>query len=62
MYKRQEQQGSDVDIIGQFGVGFYSAFMVASHVKVVSRAYGEDCLLYTSHAGFQKAYRCSRAS
>lgn len=37
-----EQQGSDVDIIGQFGVGFYSAFMVASHVKVVSRAYGED--------------------
>ena len=37
-----EQQGSDVDIIGQFGVGFYSAFMVASHVKVISRAYGED--------------------
>ena len=37
-----EQQGSDVDIIGQFGVGFYSAFMVASHVRVVSRAYGED--------------------
>ena len=37
-----EQQGSDVDIIGQFGVGFYSAFMVAKHVKVVSRAYGED--------------------
>ncbi|MBN2940264.1 MAG: molecular chaperone HtpG, partial [Collinsella sp.] len=37
-----EQQGSDVDIIGQFGVGFYSAFMVASHVKVVSRAYGEE--------------------
>ena len=37
-----EQQGSDVDIIGQFGVGFYSAFMVAKHVKVVSRSYGED--------------------
>ena len=37
-----EQQGSDVDIIGQFGVGFYSAFMVAKHVKVLSRAYGED--------------------
>ena len=37
-----EQQGKDVDIIGQFGVGFYSAFMVASKVRVVSRAYGED--------------------
>ena len=32
----------DIDIIGQFGVGFYSAFMVASHVRVVSRAYNSD--------------------
>ena len=37
-----EHQGDDVDIIGQFGVGFYSAFMVAKEVKVVTRAYGED--------------------
>ncbi len=33
---------ADVDIIGQFGVGFYSAFMVSSKVTVVSRKYGED--------------------
>ncbi|MDR1953277.1 MAG: molecular chaperone HtpG, partial [Clostridiales Family XIII bacterium] len=32
----------EIDIIGQFGVGFYSAFMVSSDVKVVSRAYGAD--------------------
>ena len=37
-----EHQGDDVDIIGQFGVGFYSAFMVASKVRVVTRAAGED--------------------
>lgn len=32
----------DADIIGQFGVGFYSSFMVADHVSVISRAQGSD--------------------
>ena len=37
-----EEKPEDIDIIGQFGVGFYSAFMVAKKVTVVSKAYGED--------------------
>ncbi|MCL2662169.1 MAG: molecular chaperone HtpG [Oscillospiraceae bacterium] len=35
-------EAGDLDIIGQFGVGFYSAFMVAEKVTVSSRAYGEE--------------------
>lgn len=42
-------ENSDVDIIGQFGVGFYSAFMVAKRVEVLSKAYGsEDAYLWSS--------------
>jgi len=37
-----DKAGEELDIIGQFGVGFYSAFMVAAKVTVISRAYGED--------------------
>ena len=41
---RQETEGSEqaADVIGQFGVGFYSAFMVSDHITVVTRKYGSD--------------------
>ncbi len=41
-FKQSMEKQEDIDIIGQFGVGFYSAFMVASSVTVISRKYGED--------------------
>ncbi len=41
-FKQAVEENADVDIIGQFGVGFYSAFMVASDVTVITRKYGED--------------------
>lgn len=41
-FKKDNEQKEDIDIIGQFGVGFYSAFMVSSEVKVISKAYGEE--------------------
>ena len=39
---KAENKNENIDIIGQFGVGFYSAFMVASKVTVISRAQGSD--------------------
>ena len=41
-FKQTMEKQEDLDIIGQFGVGFYSAFMVASSVTVISRKYGSN--------------------
>ena len=41
-FKKDMEPTEDIDIIGQFGVGFYAAFMVADSVTVVSRKYGQE--------------------
>ncbi len=47
--KKKKDAGNDVDLIGQFGVGFYSAFMVADKIEVTTRRAGEDqAWLWTS--------------
>ncbi|KXP10458.1 molecular chaperone HtpG [Tsukamurella pseudospumae] len=40
--KQAKEQGASAELIGQFGIGFYSAFMVADHVVLVTRKAGED--------------------
>ena len=48
-FKKGDIKDEDISIIGQFGVGFYSAFMVSNKVEVLSRAYGmEEANLWTS--------------
>lgn len=42
LFKEMNEKNKDINIIGQFGVGFYSAFMVAKEIKVLSKAYGSD--------------------
>ncbi len=41
-FKADMEKKEDIDIIGQFGVGFYSAFMVSDKVRVITKAYGAD--------------------
>ena len=41
-FKKEQEKEDEIDIIGQFGVGFYSAFMVSDDVTVESRAWGSD--------------------
>jgi molecular chaperone HtpG len=41
-FKNEMEKKDGVEIIGQFGVGFYSAFMVSEHVTVISRAFGQE--------------------
>ena len=41
-FKDNMEANDEIDIIGQFGVGFYSSFMVSSKVSVISKAYGEE--------------------
>ena len=41
-FKESNEHKKNIDIIGQFGVGFYSAFMVAKKVEVISKKYGSD--------------------
>jgi molecular chaperone HtpG len=41
-FKDENSEAEDIDIIGQFGVGFYSAFMVSDKVTVDSKAFGSD--------------------
>ena len=42
LFKEINDKNKDISIIGQFGVGFYSAFIVANRIKVLSKAYGSS--------------------
>ncbi len=50
-FKDENEKKKGVDIIGQFGVGFYSAFMVSDKVTVTSRAFGQDEAFCWSSSG-----------
>ncbi len=49
LFKKENENRENIDVIGQFGVGFYSAFMVASKIEVLSKHFGtEDAYLWKS--------------
>ncbi|HPZ24240.1 MAG TPA: molecular chaperone HtpG, partial [Bacilli bacterium] len=50
-FKQENEHKKDIDIIGQFGVGFYSSFMVAKSIKVVSKPYGSDATYVWESSG-----------
>ena len=50
-FKQENEKADDIDIIGQFGVGFYSAFMVADKVDVLTKKYGADSAYVWSSSG-----------
>jgi len=58
-FKQEMGDSKDVDIIGQFGVGFYSAFMVADNIEVISKKYNEDKA--NLWKGCQDGYEVSQA-
>ncbi len=60
-FMNELENKKDVDIIGQFGVGFYSAFMVADHIEVLSRKVnGDKAYLWTSNG--EEGYEIKVAS
>lgn len=49
LFKKENENREDIDVIGQFGVGFYSAFMVASRIEVLTKRFGSnDAYLWKS--------------
>ena len=63
-FRQEAEQKEDIDIIGQFGVGFYSAFMVADRVTVVTKKYGAETAYQWQSSGADgyTVSECEKAS